>query len=66
MSFTNYKSFPPTEICTSLEHSPPSHICLPAGTHTWQCRQCGFVTVFIVHSPVQTIPNQPTCCPVAA
>lgn len=61
MPFTDHKPFPTSKICTSREHNPPSHICLPAGTHSWQCPQCGFVTVFIVNSPVWTTPNEPRC-----
>lgn len=39
---------PPQPVCRSREHNPPSHMVLPAGTHTYQCPSCGYQTTFTV------------------
>lgn len=36
------------EPCRSPEHSPPSHIVLKPGVHTWECPVCKQRTVFSV------------------
>lgn len=55
MPFKDYKPFDPVKFCTNREHNPPSHIVLPAGTHNWQCPQCGHVTTFIIQVPTLSV-----------
>jgi hypothetical protein len=46
MPFTNFE--PAKTPCLSPEHNPPSHIVLPAGTHTYTCPACGETITFSV------------------
>lgn len=38
---TFIKHTKPEKSCKDPEHNSPTHIVLPAGTHTWQCPSCG-------------------------
>ena len=44
-SFIDHKPIDEKSKCNSPEHNPPSHIVLEAGQHTYQCPQCGNITV---------------------
>ena len=39
---------PPPPPCNHIEHNPPMHILLPAGTHEYQCPACGKIQVLNV------------------
>lgn len=56
MPFVEYVPF--KELCRSPEHTPPGHVVLPAGMHTWSCPSCGQHTTFFV--PKVTCSTDPT------
>jgi hypothetical protein len=38
----------PPDVCRNPEHDPPGMIVLPAGTHIYECPECGKTTrVFV-------------------
>ena len=41
---TFIKHTPPMRFCRDQEHNPPTHMVLPAGSHTWECPTCGQYT----------------------
>lgn len=51
MPFTSHEPFPHLEICDDPEHSPPGHIVLPEGIHTYECPTCGAQQQVIVQKP---------------
>jgi hypothetical protein len=47
--------------CKHPEHNPPSMVCLPSGTHEWECPACHQTQIVRVDNGYMDVSNNPCC-----